>query len=56
MMVSAVEDLNLDGIDLAMEEGCGSANFNCGDQTSIHLYMLRKLREALPEKVRGKQR
>ena len=52
----AVRELDADGVDLAMEEGCGTANFVCSDQTSTHLYLLQKLREELPDKVRQKKR
>ncbi len=34
-----------------MEEGCGTANFACGDETSMQLYLLEHLREELPDKV-----
>ncbi len=49
--MDAVDELNLDGVDLAMEEGCGTANFACGDETSMQLYLLEHLREELPDKV-----
>ncbi len=50
-IVNAVDDLNLDGVDLAMELGCGTGNLVCDDQSSVHLYLLEHLKEELPDKV-----
>ncbi|CAM6055224.1 unnamed protein product, partial [Sphagnum tenellum] len=41
----------LDGVDLDQEEGCGSVNLNCNDQSSQHLYVISELRKKLPDKI-----
>ncbi len=47
-MVSDVDQLDLDGIDLAQYM---SSNGHFTADSSLHLYMLRELRQLLPEKV-----
>ena len=44
-----VRALGVDGVDLVQIEGCGRRNLNCDDQSSIHLYVLARLREELPK-------
>ena len=44
-----VRALGVDGVDLVQIEGCGRKNLNCDDQTSIHLYVIARLREELPK-------
>ncbi len=54
-MVNAVENLGVDGVDIANEEGCGYANLNCGDQTTLQLYVVDQLRRRMPDKVSTEQ-
>ena len=49
--MGTVEELNLDGVDLAMEKSCGTELIFCGDQSSTQLYLLEHLRKELPDKV-----
>ena len=51
IMIDSVLELGVDGIDLVQNEGCGSSNLACQDQSSIHLYMIERLRRELPEKI-----
>lgn len=48
-----VDLLDVDGVDLVQNEGCGTTNFICQDQTSIHLALLEKLRLEMPDKIIG---
>ena len=50
-VVNAVEELGMDGVDFAQEEGCGSSNYHCDDQSSVHLDFLRTVRQRLPDKI-----
>lgn len=50
-MVEAVQELNLDGVDLTQKESCGDGNFNCDDLTSQHLNIVLMLRKRLPDKI-----
>ena len=47
-ILERVRALGVDGVDLVQTEGCGKKNFHCDDQTSIHLYVLDRLRAKLP--------
>ncbi len=50
-IVDAVTLLGVDGVDLAQRDGCGKYNMRCEDQSSTHLAVLQKLRQAMPNKV-----
>ena len=43
--------LGVDGVDLVQTEGCGQNNFQCGDATATHLYVIEGLRERLGRHV-----
>ena len=47
-MVTAVNTLGVDGIDLAQKQGYGTINMNANDESSIQLYMASLLRSRLP--------
>ena len=51
LMVDSTKRLNVDGVDLVQNDGCGDNNFRCNDQTSIQLYVVEKLRRKLPDKI-----
>ena len=48
-IVRGVIALGVDGVDLVQKEGCGTRNFRCDDQTSIHLHLLEGIRKKLPQ-------
>ena len=50
-MAKTVEELGADGIDLVQEEGCGTDNMSCGDQSSLQLFFLGELKRLMPNKT-----
>lgn len=50
-IADAVEELNLDGIDLAQHYGCGSTYYQCPEQVSEQLLLLGALRRLMPDKI-----
>ena len=51
MIVQAVEELGLDGIDLVQEQGYGTQNMAANDETSMQLYFIQQLRQKMPNKI-----
>ena len=50
-IVDHVNELGVDGIDLVQNQGYGTDNMNADDLSSIHLYLLSKLRQLMPTKL-----